>query len=398
MTKGSGEDELSIGCSAIGSSEAIMLATLAMKRRWQHKRRAAGKSADKPNIVMGSHVQICWEKAVCYFELDTKFIYFNEGEMTIDPQKAIDLVDENTVGVVGILGDTYTGRYDDIQKMNELLDKKCKETGLDVPIHVDAASGGFIAPFIHQDVVWDFRLARVASINVSGHKYGLTYPGLGWAVWRGPEYLPSDLVFNINYLGAEQATFTLNFSKNAMNVIGQYYVLIRMGRQGFTDLMSNLRNIADTVALALERTNLFEIVSERKKPALPVIAFRFKQHSNKRQYNEFDLCMKLREHGWIVPAYTFDLSQPQDKPKNPMTICRVVVREDFSMERCHLFIRDVTKAVKQLQDRQDSDLKRQMSAMKVAPSTSPKTQKSRWDFVATALRNHKGVPAKNGVC
>lgn len=210
-----------------------MLATLAMKKRWQNKRKAAGKPYDKPNIVMNAAVQVCWEKAARYFDIEEKFVYCTPDRYVMDPKEAVDLVDENTIGICAILGTTYTGEYEDIKAMNDLLEERKSECY----IHVDAASGGFVAPFTVPELEWDFRLPRVISINVSGHKYGLVYPGVGWAVWRDPEYLPKELIFNINYLGADQASFTLNFSKGASQVIGQYYQLIRLGKRGYRAIM-----------------------------------------------------------------------------------------------------------------------------------------------------------------
>lgn len=227
------ENTNAMGTSTIGSSEAIMLAVLAMKKRWVNQRKAAGKPFDKPNIIMNSAVQVCWEKAARYFDVEEKYVYCTKDRYVIDPVEAVNLVDENTIGICAILGTTYTGQYEDIKEINDLLD----ENEMDVPIHVDAASGGFVAPFVKPDLVWDFRLPKVASINVSGHKYGLVYPGVGWVVWRDPEYLPKELIFNINYLGADQASFTLNFSRGASQIIGQYYQLIRLGKHGYRSIM-----------------------------------------------------------------------------------------------------------------------------------------------------------------
>ncbi|RUS19245.1 glutamate decarboxylase, partial [Jimgerdemannia flammicorona] len=193
-----------LGCSTIGSSEAIILSTLAMKRRWQIARRAKGLPTDNPNLVMGANVQVCWEKAVKYLEIEARYVYCTEDSYIMTPDKAAELCDENTIGVCAILGSTYTGHYEDVKTLNELLVAKNAENGWDIGIHVDAASGGFVAPFVKPELEWDFRLPRVISINVSGHKYGLTYAGVGWAIWRSPDYLPKDLIFNINYLGSEQ--------------------------------------------------------------------------------------------------------------------------------------------------------------------------------------------------
>ncbi|KAL5995446.1 group II decarboxylase [Asimina triloba] len=209
-----GEGEAAVGVGTVGSSEAIMLAGLAFKRKWQNKRKAEGKPYDKPNIVTGANVQVCWEKFARYFEVELKEVKLREGFYVMDPVKAVEMVDENTICVAAILGSTLTGEFEDVKLLNELLTEKNKKTGWDTPIHVDAASGGFIAPFLYPELEWDFRLSLVKSINVSGHKYGLVYAGVGWVVWRSKEDLPEELIFHINYLGADQPTFTLNFSKD----------------------------------------------------------------------------------------------------------------------------------------------------------------------------------------
>ncbi|KAI8365339.1 glutamate decarboxylase [Radiomyces spectabilis] len=333
--------EEALGCSTVGSSEAVILATLAMKRRWQLARRAKGLSTDKPNLVMGANCQVVWHKAVRYLEIEAREVECTEELLYMDPKKAVDLVDENTIGVCAILGSTYTGHYEDVKTLNELLEEKCAKEGLDVSIHVDAASGGFVAPFVVPDLEWDFRLKRVISINTSGHKYGLTYPGIGWAIWRSPDYLPKDLIFNVNYLGSEQASFTLNFSKGAANVIGQYYVLIRLGHSGFTKVMKNLTATADHLADALISIGRFEILSERGGRGLPVVAFRLKGNNT---FDEFDLVDKLRERGWIVPAYTMAHRLEY------MKLVRVVIREDFSRSRCEILVRDIVAALSLLDE------------------------------------------------
>uniref|UniRef100_M1D2B1 Glutamate decarboxylase n=1 Tax=Solanum tuberosum TaxID=4113 RepID=M1D2B1_SOLTU len=234
-----GDDETAVGVGTVGSSEAIMLAGLAFKRKWQAKRKAEGKPFDKPNIVTGANVQVCWEKFARYFEVELKEVKLKEGYYVMDPAKAVEMVDENTICVAAILGSTLTGEFEDVKLLNELLTKKNKETGWDTPIHVDAASGGFIAPFLWPDLEWDFRLPLVKSINVSGHKYGLVYAGVGWVIWRSKEDLPDELVFHINYLGSDQPTFTLNFSKGSYQIIAQYYQLIRLGFEVITEITLN---------------------------------------------------------------------------------------------------------------------------------------------------------------
>ncbi|KAJ4402888.1 hypothetical protein N0V82_010727 [Gnomoniopsis sp. IMI 355080] len=344
-----GQEAGAVGTSCIGSSEAIMLGVLAMKRRWKNKRKAEGKSTENPNIIMSSAVQVCWEKATRYFEIEEKLVYCSEDRYVIDPKQVVDLVDENTIGICAILGTTYTGEYEDVKAVNDLLE----ERGLDTPIHVDAASGGFVAPFTVPDLVWDFRLPRVVSINVSGHKYGLVYPGVGWVVWRGAEFLPKELVFNINYLGADQSSFTLNFSKGASQVIGQYYQLIRLGKQGYKAIMSNLTRTADYLSDSLEAMD-FIIMSKKSGEGLPLVAFRLKPIEG-REFDEFALAHQLRVRGWVVPAYTMAPNT------NGLKMLRVVVREDFTRNRCDALITDIKLCVQVLEQMDAESIKRQQA-------------------------------------
>lgn len=336
-----------VGTSTIGSSEAIMLAVLAMKRRWKNRRQAEGKSTEHPNIVMCSSVQVCWEKATRYFEIEEKLVYCTPDRYVIDPEEAVSLVDENTIGICCIFGSTYTGEYEDVKAVNDLLIKK----GMDTPIHVDAASGGFVAPFVVPDLEWDFRLERVVSINTSGHKYGLVYPGVGWVLWRSAEYLPQELVFNINYLGADQASFTLNFSKGASQVIGQYYQLIRLGKHGYRAIMSNLTRTADYLSDSLEALG-FIIMSKKSGEGLPLVAFRL-QPDEKRHYDEFQLAHALCVRGWVVPAYT--MAPHTEK----MKMLRIVVREDFSRSRCDCLIADIKSTMTHLEGMDKEAIKKQ---------------------------------------
>ncbi|KAI9368507.1 pyridoxal phosphate-dependent transferase [Aspergillus egyptiacus] len=285
------EDEHPVGTSTVGSSEAIMLGTLAMKKRWQN-----------------SAVQVCWEKAARYFDIEERYVFCTEDCYVIDPQQAVDLVDENTIGICAILGTTYTGEYEDVKAIHDLLIKG----GIDCPIHVNAASGGFISPFIHPTLQWDFRLERVVSINVSGH---------------------NELIFNINYLGAEQASFTLNFSKGASQVIGQYYQMIRLGKRGYRSIMVNITRIADYQADQLEKLG-FIIMSQRRGQGLPLVAFRFPERQGEL-FDELALAHQLRERGWIVPAYTIAPNS------NSLKLMRVVVWKDFTMSRCDTLLGDI---------------------------------------------------------
>ncbi|EFR00494.1 glutamate decarboxylase [Nannizzia gypsea CBS 118893] len=335
---GKDENDHAMGTSCIGSSEAIMLGTLAMKKRWQNRRKAEGKDASRPNIIMSSAVQVCWEKAARYFDIEEKFVYCTNERYVLDPEEAVNLIDENTIGICVILGTTYTGQYEDIKAVNDLLVQK----KIDCPIHVDAASGGFVAPFVNPGLEWDFRLEKVVSINVSGHKYGLVYPGVGWIVWRSTEYLPQELVFNINYLGANQASFTLNFSKGASQVIGQYYQMIRLGKRGYRAIMLNLTRTADYLAASLKELG-FIIMSDGKGRGLPLVAFRLPPETAEK-YDEFAIAHQLRERGWVVPAYT--MAPHSEKLK----LMRIVVREDFSRSRCDSLVNDFKLALKQLEE------------------------------------------------
>lgn len=330
------DGENAMGTSTIGSSEAIMLSVLAMKKKWANKRKAEGKDFSRPNIIMNSAVQVCWEKAARYFDVEEKYVYCTEDRYVIDPEEAVALIDENTIGICTILGLTYTGEYEDTEAINDLLVEK----NIDCPIHVDAASGGFVAPFVNPNLLWDFRLEKVVSINVSGHKYGLVYPGVGWTIWRSPEYLPKELVFNINYLGADQASFTLNFSKGASHVIGQYYQMIRLGKRGYRSIMLNLTRTSDYLAAQLKALG-FVIMSPGGGRSLPVVAFRLNPDAG-HYYDEFAIAHQLRERGWVVPAYTMAPHSEQLK------MMRVVVREDFSKQRCDALVTDIKLAVQTL--------------------------------------------------
>ncbi|HLR98994.1 MAG TPA: glutamate decarboxylase, partial [Mycolicibacillus parakoreensis] len=257
-----------------------------------------------------------------------------EDRYVITPEQVIDAVDEDTIGVVGIFGTTYTGELEPIAEICAALDKLAAEGGVDVPVHVDAASGGFVVPFLHPDLHWDFRLPRVVSINVSGHKYGLTYPGIGFVVWRSRAYLPEDLVFRVNYLGGDMPTFTLNFSRPGNQVVGQYYNFLRLGREGYTSVMQTLSNTARWLGDRLAASEHFALITDGS--AIPVVAFRL---TGDRGYTEFDVSHELRTYGWQVPAYTM----PEDA--TDVAVLRVVVREGLSADLARALHDDVIKAV-----------------------------------------------------
>ncbi|MGB3356337.1 MAG: glutamate decarboxylase [Mycobacterium sp.] len=313
-----------IGVSTVGSSEAVMLAGLAMKWQWR-ERVGDGWKGRTPNLVMGSNVQVVWEKFCRYFDVEARYLPMEEDRYVITPEQVIDAVDEDTIGVVAILGTTFTGELEPVGEICAALDKLAGGKGPDVPVHVDAASGGFVVPFLHPDVVWDFRLPRVVSINVSGHKYGLTYPGIGFVVWRNAAHLPEDLVFRVNYLGGNMPTFTLNFSRPGNQVVGQYYNFLRLGREGYTQVMKALSDNAQWFARELNamtgpgNKRVFDVISDGS--AIPVVAFKLVEGTT---YTVFDVSALLRSYGWQVPAYTM----PDDA--SDIAVLRVVVREGFS--------------------------------------------------------------------
>jgi glutamate decarboxylase len=290
------------GARTQGSSEAIMLGALSLKWKWRQRRERAGKDTTRPNLVFGGDVHVVWEKFCRYFDVEPRIIPLQRDRYVIGPDDVEPHVDENTIGVAAVLGTTFTGHADDIIGINELLVRMRYEQGLDVPLHVDAASGGFVWPFLYPDSAWDFRLEQVRSINVSGHKFGLVYPGIGWLVFRERSDLAEDLVFYENYLGKTDATFTLNFSTGSAMVLAQYYNLVRYGRGGYRYLMETMQRNARALTERIEAIGAFRLVGEPGAEQLPLVAF---QLAEERPYDEFDIASELAaERGWMVPAYT----------------------------------------------------------------------------------------------
>ncbi|MCB0970714.1 MAG: glutamate decarboxylase, partial [Acidimicrobiales bacterium] len=288
-----------VGVSTLGSSEAVMLAGLAMKWRWRQAREAAGEPVGTPNLVLGTNVQVVWEKFCRYWDVEPRYVPITEDRFVVDADEMVAAVDEHTIGVVGILGTTFTGEYEPIEEIHDKLVARNQAEGWDVPLHVDAASGGFVAPFLQPDLRWDFRLPQVRSINVSGHKYGLTYPGLGFVVWRGAEDLPEDLVFHVNYLGGDMPTFTLNFSRPGNQVVGQYYNFLRLGRDGYRRIMEVLSGIAQHLAAEIATMDEFRVLSTGAD--IPVLSFAVR---DPERFTVFQVSELLRARGWQVPAYT----------------------------------------------------------------------------------------------
>jgi glutamate decarboxylase len=332
------EDGEPVGVSAIGSSEAVMLAGMALKWRWRQRRQAAGEPIGQPNLILGTNVQVVWEKFCRYWEVEPRYIPMREGRYVITPEEVVERIDENTIGVVAILGTTFTGEFEPIEAIHDAVVGHNAARGLSVPLHVDAASGGFVAPFLHPRLRWDFRLPNVVSINASGHKYGLVYPGVGWAVWRGREHLPDDLVFHVNYLGGDMPTFTLNFSRPGNQIVGQYYNFLRLGREGYRRIMHALRENATYLSRHVAKMGPFALLSDGD--AIPVFAFRLEDAS---RYSVYDVSERLRARGWQVPAYTM----PPDAEN--IAVLRIVVREGFSRDMADLLLADLAKVVGELE-------------------------------------------------
>ena len=328
-----------VGTSTVGSSEGCMLAGLAFKWRWRSKRKLEGKSTDKPNLVLGSNAQICWDKFCRYWDVEPRYIPLEEGRYHIDPKLAYEACDENTIGVVAILGSTLDGSYEPVAEISQWLDQLQSKTGLDVPIHVDAASGGFVAPFIQPELVWDFRLIRVKSINTSGHKYGMVYPGVGWVVWRHPDDLPEELIFKVNYLGGNMPTFALNFSRPGNGVIAQYYNFLRLGKRGYQRILIHCRDTATHLANEIENLGPFELIS--RGTDLPVFAFRLKEDI--KNISLYELGDKLKSEGWQIPVYTMAPNLQK------MTVMRIVVKENFSRDMADLLLESFKRQLEKCQ-------------------------------------------------
>jgi glutamate decarboxylase len=325
------------GTATIGSSEAIMLAMLAHKRTWQRRREAAGLAADKPNMVMGADVHTCWEKFARYFEVEARVIPMQEGRYTIGAAEVEPLLDERTIAVAGLLGTTFTGQMDDLRSIDALLVRIAADAGWKIPLHVDAASGGFITPFSHPQEEWDFRLESVHSINVSNHKFGLVYPGMGTVIFRDSSDLPEELVFHINYLGGDMPNYSLNFSRPSSSVILQYFAFLRLGRAGYEGIVAAALQNAGALAAKLASLDGLELVSDGSR--FPIVVVRA---SDPQAIDLTALSRVLRQRGWIVPAYTL--------PPNAehITVLRMVVKENFSRDMVDMLAHDVGAAIRTL--------------------------------------------------
>ena len=330
-----------IGCSTTGSSEAAMLGGLAMKWRWRAKRQAEGKPSDKPNMICGP-VQVCWHKFARYWDIELREIPMEKDRLLMSPEEAVKRCDENTIGVVPTLGVTFNGRYEPVKAVSDALDKLQKKTGLDIPIHVDGASGGFLAPFCAPSLKWDFRLPRVKSINSSGHKFGLAPLGCGWVVWREKSDLPEELIFNVNYLGGNMPTFALNFSRPGGQIIAQYYNFLRLGREGYTKVHSACYETARFLAREIAALGPFDMLySGDPTDGIPALCWTITPGKSPG-YSLYDLADRLRVRGWQVPAYSMP-AHCED-----LVVQRILVRLGVSLDLASILVSDIKAAIEYL--------------------------------------------------
>ncbi|MGX7420055.1 glutamate decarboxylase [Carnobacterium gallinarum] len=331
-----------VGTSTVGSSEACMLGGLAMKFRWRNNAEKLGLDlqVQKPNLVISSGYQVCWEKFCVYWDIEMRVVPMSVAHMSIDVTKVMDYVDPYTIGIVGILGITYTGKFDDIAALDALVEEHNRQTDYKVYIHVDGASGAMFVPFIDPELVWDFRLKNVVSINTSGHKYGLVYPGIGWVLWRDKAYLPEELIFEVSYLGGKMPTMAINFSRSASPIIGQYYNFLRFGFEGYRAIHERTKQVAIFLANEIKKTGLFEVYNDGRN--LPIVCYRLKE-SVEVEWTLYELADRLQMKGWQVPAY------PLPPDLQTIIIQRYVVRADFGQSMAEEFIEDFNAALKELE-------------------------------------------------
>jgi glutamate decarboxylase len=328
------------GTATIGSSEACMLAGLAHKWNWREARAKAGKDASRPNMVTGGNVQIVWKKFLRYFDVEPRIVPLKPGNYRLTAEHLDKYVDENTIAVVAIAGQTFTGEDDDFQEIHDWLDAYEKKTGISIPMHIDGASGGFVNPFLYPDYKWDFRLPRVQSINASGHKFGLVPPGLGWVVFRERKVFNENLIFYVNYLGGEMPTATLNFSRNAFQIAYQYYAFLRLGFEGYRSIMKHTVDNAEHLRKRLIDSGYFVIMNETQR--IPVVALTLK--NTVKNFNEFDVSARVRQRGWVLSAY----SMPPDA--QTVNSLRVVVRPHLNRNVIDILADDIIKACKWLEE------------------------------------------------
>jgi len=328
------------GCSTTGSSEAAMLGGLAMKARWRNRRSQAGKPTSKPNLVCGL-VHSCWPMFSRYFDVELRQVPCEGGRLLMSPDEVLRRCDENTIGVVPTLGTTYTLQYEPVQKVADALDDLEEERGLDIPVHVDAASGGFIAPFIHPSVIWDFRIPRVISINASGHKFGLAPLGCGWIVWRDARYLPEELIFNVKVLGGNMRVFALSFSRPAGQVIAQYYNFVRLGREGYAKITRACADVAEWFADQIREFEMLDVIHDGRT-GIPGCVWTLARGEDPG-FSLYDISNQLRLKGWQVPSY------PMPPQRSDLIVQRVLMRLGVSRDLAGLLLNDLKSAVRELE-------------------------------------------------
>lgn len=320
------------GTSTIGSSEACMLGGLALKWAWRERMHKRGMACEKPNLIMGTNTQVCWHKFVRYWDVEDRSVPLEGDSWVMDPERAASLCDENTIGVVSVLGSTFTGDYENVVALSAALDRLQEKTGLDIPIHVDGASGAFVAPFLQPELKWDFQLPRVKSINTSGHKYGLVYPGVGWIIWREAADLHPELIFNVDYLGGTMPTLAINFSRPASQVVAQYYNLIRLGKTGYNAVHKACQDVAIHLRNEIAALGPFEVISTGLD--LPVFAWKLKEQTH---WSLYDLADRLRDRGWQVPAYRMPAN------REDLVVQRAVIRNGFTCDLADMLVRDIRR-------------------------------------------------------
>ncbi|MGM0218990.1 glutamate decarboxylase [Enterococcus sp. AZ126] len=330
-----------IGTSTVGSSEACMLGGMAMKFRWRNlaEKKGIDVTKRKPNLVISSGFQVCWEKFGVYWDVELREVPVDPEHLSLDLDRVFDYVDEYTIGIVGILGITYTGKFDDIQTLDKMVEDYNAKNNVDLVIHIDGASGGMFVPFVNPELVWDFRLKNVVSINTSGHKYGLVYPGVGWVIWKDREYLPEELIFDVSYLGGHMPTMAINFSRSASQIIGQYYMFLKLGYNGYRQVHTETKDVAMYLAKSVEETGLFEIYNDGSN--IPIVCYTLKEDAQVK-WTLYDLADRLLMKGWQVPAY------PLPKDMDNVIIQRFVCRADLTMPMAEEMVEDFKEAIKEL--------------------------------------------------
>ncbi len=362
-----------MGTSTVGSSEACMLGGLGMLFRWKELAKEAGVEVHgekRPNLVISSGYQVCWEKFCRYWDIEMRLVPLDKEHLSLNMDIVMDYIDDHTIGIVAILGITYTGKYDDVEKLDYLVEEyNAAHPNLPIRIHVDGASGAMFTPFVNPELVWDFRLKNVWSINCSGHKYGLVYPGVGWVVWRSKEALPQDMIFWVSYLGGEEATMAINFSHSAAQVVGQYYVLLRNGFEGFREIHERTLNVARYLAAEIKEMGIFDLYEEATE--IPIVCWGLKEDAA-INWSLYELSDRLRMSGWQVPAY------PMPVNLEDMTVQRVVARQDFSMPLCIRLVQDMKNEIATL------------NTMRLVAQDAPEGKRSSFNHGSRALVHEEG--------